>query len=64
MRRSLKAATVALYSGGMEGVWVAGSQRGGREKKREERLADSTVESANAWCERWEWQRDEREEWR
>jgi len=37
LRRSLKAATVVLYSGGMDGVWVAAG-RGRREKRREERL--------------------------
>jgi len=31
LRRSLEAATVALYSGGMEGVWVAAGKEGEKE---------------------------------
>ena len=31
LRRSLKAATVVLYSGGMEGVWVAAGREGEKE---------------------------------
>ena len=31
LRRSLKAATIVLYSGGMEGVWVAAGREGEKE---------------------------------
>ena len=57
MRRSLKAVTVVLYSGGMESVWVAA---GRKREKGEKRLAHGR--KCGRMCERWKWQRDMREE--
>ena len=67
LRRSLKAATVTLYSGGMEGVWVAagreGEKEGGVARRWRDRTCGRMVRSGGSGGEMRENSGDEKDEW-